>query len=443
MTSKPRDLWRTKMGYKECFVENLNSRVSKAAMFFVLAVSVSSVLSFTHVEPLALHRITRFILMKRNMRKFRVKMSQGRPLTRMSRESRRFGAGSNEECDIYGCIDQVAPSISDAHVNGDDRGCTDGRPLNPSTRPLQRQGRRLRRRLRRAIEMFLPLGKVATPMLDDPNLEGGEEHQHNDSVVVLDEVDRLFDIMDQDKDGFLTEAELLTSGIGLTSADLGVMDTNRDGQVSKDELREIMESISERQGIVDEIDDVLGELEPLERQEIRLEGFEPYVLVSVLTAEGSFGMISEMDNIELERTIAMIEEGLPLSQIVASVDWLSIALLLSAGVSTITGIYATTVFSLCILYGKTALGMSRDMEYWRFLNATGVQRYRAFQAFSFALLSFSTSVILLVALRSPSPFRLPLTMVSFLALFFGIKEYESIVSAARPIFISGSETNRQ
>jgi Ca2+-binding EF-hand superfamily protein len=341
---------------------------------------------------------------------------------------------NKEECDVYGCIelnnddDNKNNASFNQTVNRRNVTIIASSPL-PMSRQLRRQGRRLRRRLQRALEYFIP-GNQETSETDN-------FHPPYNSAT-----EKLFDFMDNDRDGFLTETELLSAGYGLTSKDLGAMDVNQDGRLSKAELREaVVASYARagRQDIADEIDDVLGELEPLERQEMRLEGFEPYILVSVLTAEGSFGMISEMNNLKWDCVDDTMANGEHFGEIIMAFDWLSMALLFSAGISTVMGIYATTVFSLCILYGKTALGMSRDAEYYKFMDVTGMQRYRAFQAFSWALLTFSTSVLLLVTLRSPPPFRQPLAALSLAALFFGVQEYETIVKAARPIFIPSSK----
>ena len=83
----------------------------------------------------------------------------------------------------------------------------------------------------------------------------------------------------------------------------------------------------------------LGDLEPLERQLIRLEGLEPYVLVSVLTATASYSTITSAE---------FITDGV--------IDWTGAGLLASALGSTLCGLYSTIIFSLSILYGKTALG---------------------------------------------------------------------------------------
>ena len=88
----------------------------------------------------------------------------------------------------------------------------------------------------------------------------------------------------------------------------------------------------------------LGDLEPLERQLIRLEGLEPYVLVSVLTATASYSTITSEE---------FITDGV--------IDWTGAGLLASALGSTLCGLYSTIIFSLSILYGKTALGANNVM----------------------------------------------------------------------------------
>ncbi|KAL3908295.1 MAG: hypothetical protein SGARI_003128 [Bacillariaceae sp.] len=115
--------------------------------------------------------------------------------------------------------------------------------------------------------------------------------------------DELFESMDVDKDGYLTVRELLSSKLGFDDEDLSMIDVDQDGRISRKELQSAIQSATsasqQSQDLIsEEIDSILGDLEPLERQEMRLEGFEPYILVSVLTAEGSFGMISEMNNVE-------------------------------------------------------------------------------------------------------------------------------------------------
>ncbi|KAL3906070.1 MAG: hypothetical protein SGILL_009422 [Bacillariaceae sp.] len=336
------------------------------------------------------------------------------------------------KCDIYGCVDVSSNTIK--KVASDNNAASLSSDLG-SGKLLKRRARRLRRNLQSALEYVMP---------------GHRDHEDHDAVeskTFVDHkssrnmTDELFESLDEDKDGFLTVQELLASKFGFDDEDMKAIDIDRDGRISKKELQSAVQSATsssqQRQDLIsEEIDSVLGDLEPLERQEMRLEGFEPYILVSVLTAEGSFGMISEMNNVEWEDMTDVITNGdQPFWTAIGSLDWLSVAVLFSAAFSTITGIYATTVFSLSMLYGKTALGMGRDTEYYKFMDDTGLQRFRAFQAFSLALLSFCTSVLLLVALRAPPIFRSPLAISSVAILFLGMKEYEGIVEAARPIFM--------
>jgi hypothetical protein len=250
--------------------------------------------------------------------------------------------------------------------------------------------------------------------------------------------------MDHDKNGFLTEEEILSAGYGLTKEDMKALDRNRDGRISRAELDDAVKkasALSHRDALEEEIEISIGGIVPLERQQMRLEGFEPYILVSVLTAQGSFDLITEIPNVKWDNIEEMISQGLPVVQVISSIDWLSIALVYFAAFSTVTGIYATIVFSLTILYGKTAMGTNRDEEYYQFMDATGLQRFRGFQAFSYSLLGFSMAVLLLVAQRSPPPLRIPWTVASVVILYLGVQEYDKIVLAARPIFISSDNNN--
>jgi Ca2+-binding EF-hand superfamily protein len=318
----------------------------------------------------------------------------------------------------------------------------------------KRRARRLRQTLQRALDQVASVipGHGESPMDNDTAVNDTSEGimsrmKTNDGRPKSTVADKLFESMDVDSDGYVTVQELLSSKFGFGDNDLNMIDVDRDGRISRKELRIAVESATsssqQNQDLIsEEIDDVLGDLEPLERQEMRLEGFEPYILVSVLTAEGSFEMISEMNNVEWGDIRELLSTGdQPLWQVVLDLDWLSVATLFSAAFSTITGIYATTVFSLSMLYGKTALGLGRDAEYFKFMDATGLQRYKAFQSFSLALLSFCTSVLLLVALRAPTLFRIPLAVSSVVILVLGHREYEGIVEAARPIFAQEKKGN--
>ena len=117
---------------------------------------------------------------------------------------------------------------------------------------------------------------------------------------------------------------------------------DEDSSVENDGAGSASKNAGECTIIDDELEEELkklGDLEPLERQLIRLEGLEPYVLVSVLTATASYSTITSED---------FIVDGV--------IDWTGAGLLASALGSTLCGLYSTIIFSLSILYGKTALG---------------------------------------------------------------------------------------
>jgi len=181
--------------------------------------------------------------------------------------------------------------------------------------------------------------------------------------------------------------------------------------------------------IVDKFEEQIGALEPLERQELRLGGFEPYILVAVLTAQSSFEEISST-NVNSWTHIVHPTSILD----VLSSDLLNAIILLSAGLSTIAGIYATVVFSLTILYGKTALGMDRDEVYYAFMDGTGAQRFRAFQAFTYGLFFFLISVCTELCLKCPTEFRLLSVTLAVVVFYYGKKDYDHIMAAASPMF---------
>ena len=297
-----------------------------------------------------------------------------------------------------------------AKVNGDNSGSDVG------TRPAK--GRK-RRAVRRAVQ------KVFDTFEDAESLNGNGQY-----MTDKEKADAVFDRLDTDGDGNLSRTEL--SSMGLQIGSLNAIDVDRDGTISREEFDSAVEMVGGRlnisgqpggdaEGIVEELEETLGELEPLERQELRLGGFEPYILVSVLTAQASFEEISGI-------TISWNEV------FDTGKNWYSIGVLFSAAGATITGLYATVVFSLTILYGKTALGMDRDDDYYAFMDGTGLQRFRAFQAFTSSLFLFCVSVLLEVTLRCPEFARLPIAAASAAFLYFGKTEYDAIMKAAAPMF---------
>jgi len=199
-----------------------------------------------------------------------------------------------------------------------------------------------------------------------------------------------------------------------------------DGMVSKEEMES---SYTDKEYTDDECDIItsamsedlksIGSLEPLERQLTRLDGFEPYILVSVLTATASHQALIEQAILANDSNILQIE---------------SFSIFLTSLGSTLCGMYSALVFALSILYGKTALGMDRTDAYYYFLDQTATKRQRAFQFFSASLAFFCANILILAVYKlPPEMFNFGVTIAVGISLF-GCKEWRDLADAAVPIF---------
>uniref|UniRef100_A0A7S2YA25 Uncharacterized protein n=1 Tax=Entomoneis paludosa TaxID=265537 RepID=A0A7S2YA25_9STRA len=171
----------------------------------------------------------------------------------------------------------------------------------------------------------------------------------------------------------------------------------------------------------------LGQRQPppspldLEREKTRLESFEAYVLVSILTASASFALLCEME-------LSAYEE--PFSTSYGA----CLATIFISGLSAIAGLHATIVFSLCVLYGKTALGLQKDLQYTQFVKDTAPQRVRAFNSFSASLLLFAIQVELMLCEKAPQSFRLPALVVAVFTTYWIFMDWQDILESAKSIF---------
>ena len=170
----------------------------------------------------------------------------------------------------------------------------------------------------------------------------------------------------------------------------------------------------------------LEELAPLERHMLRMEGLDPYVLVSVLTSTASYNTICGID---------LFPNGY--------FDITSTILLASSTASAVCGIYSTTVFSMSVLYGKTALGLDKEDLYYKFMESTRENRIRGYKAFSASLLLFLVNIFLIAIDKLPEPAQGPAAIVALATTFFGINEFISITSSALPMFQDLIPTDRR
>ena len=267
------------------------------------------------------------------------------------------------------------------------------------------------------------------------------DDQRRDGMTDDEILSIVYNNIDKDGDGVLTREELEASGISATTLD--ALDFDKTGTIKKWEFQRGLQTLqgglntgaSDSYQMIDDLDDTIGELIPLEREDLRLGGFEPYILVSVLTAQTSFNLIGR---INLDWNAVMSKEWF------LSANWAKLGLLTSCGITTLSGIYAAVVFSLTILYGKTALGMEKDEEYRFFMDNTGLQRFRAFRAFSLALFGFSFTVMFQICDAFPeSHARLLFLIASSAILLFFKQEYDSIMTAAAPMFKTVEEANTE
>lgn len=158
------------------------------------------------------------------------------------------------------------------------------------------------------------------------------------------------------------------------------------------------------------------------RQATRVQAWDEYVLVSVLCTSISYGAL---------QTFALdpAHEGIVLYEL-----YVETAVHITAGIAVLTGLYSTMVFSLSILYARTALGMERDPQYDSFLRNTEQIRVNAFRSFSASLFSFAILVVLVLSEDLPLVMHLPVGGAMLFALFLGIRDWKIIVDEASDIY---------
>jgi hypothetical protein len=97
------------------------------------------------------------------------------------------------------------------------------------------------------------------------------------------------------------------------------------------------------------------------------------------------------------------------------------------------GLYARMIFSLTVLYSKSALGAERDREYDRFLRNTTRARIHGFRSFSFSLGLFAVEVLLVLVERTFVSCRwlsLPVELSAAGIMFYLYKDWKLLVRSA-------------
>ena len=127
-----------------------------------------------------------------------------------------------------------------------------------------------------------------------------------------------------------------------------------------------------------------------------MESMDSYVLVSTLTSSMSFGCLLGFTQSTATKALLHIQSAA--SKFVYRNLCLTIPVV--AGLSAIFGLYAAIIFSLTILYGKSALGAERDVEYDTFIRATARARVHGFRCFSWSLGIFALEAVLVLIERT-------------------------------------------
>lgn len=182
-----------------------------------------------------------------------------------------------------------------------------------------------------------------------------------------------------------------------------------------------------------DIEDEIQEQLDLQREQLRLESFEGYILVSVLTSTSSFG--------------ALVELQMP---DVTELTLLHAAVVATSCLSALLGMYSAVTFALIQLYGKTALSIHGRLDkndfsirqhcYDRFLERTSNVRVRGFQAAILSLVLFVVEILLVACEMLPMPtLRFPFAAVSSLVVLLLVKDWQFVLNAATPIFVNNND----
>ena len=112
----------------------------------------------------------------------------------------------------------------------------------------------------------------------------------------------------------------------------------------------------------------------MERNTVRLDGIEAYAVLSSLNLASSITCLnSYVDGQEYEGALDKL---------------LDLCFVISNSLGILCALNATLVFSLVAMYGRTALGIGKDLAFSSFLEKTYPQRHQGFQTFFWSLHAF-------------------------------------------------------
>lgn len=174
-------------------------------------------------------------------------------------------------------------------------------------------------------------------------------------------------------------------------------------------------------------DDTKANKNRLNKILLQIDGLEPYVLVSAITATASFEVLTQGN---------FFDDG-SINFSLQNFDWLKVILLASSTTSSFLGIYALGVFSFTIIYAKAALARD-DIDnmdiYDQFFDSTAKFRYNAFVSFYRSLILFVVNLFLFAISYIPEDVQLGAAVVLAGVVFFCWRDWQDIADAASIIY---------
>uniref|UniRef100_A0A7S4IWS9 Uncharacterized protein n=1 Tax=Odontella aurita TaxID=265563 RepID=A0A7S4IWS9_9STRA len=202
-----------------------------------------------------------------------------------------------------------------------------------------------------------------------------------------------------------------------------------EGTTTTASMIETLSDTAERLASLRDADD---DGDQIERACIRLDGLEVYAVVAALTISTSIGVI---DLYVSPSWTEMYANGMVITFIC------KLVFLACTYVGSLLGLYATLVFSLTVMYGKTAMGMYKEDAFGDFYHNTMKQRIRGFKAFLFSIYAFLIQIVLLMSAMCPQEMQLVSVLFGCLSVSMIYKDTEDIVSKAGIIYAPPKRVN--
>ena len=164
-----------------------------------------------------------------------------------------------------------------------------------------------------------------------------------------------------------------------------------------------------------------------------LDSFDAHIVVSVLTATASFAALFETNSLD-EGTTRSSSSYMSLLHNVS---------VLTCSICSLSGIYATVVFSLSSIYGRAAVGTGRMDIYEEFLKSTETIRYKAFVMYLLSLILFIVLLVGTATEKIDQEYRIYFFSFLLFLSIFSYNDWNTIIKCAGPIFTADEDTNIQ